>query len=234
MAGRKDKGATRLRNTILIVVAVVVVVVIGYGTLYSTGVTTGEFRQGEHYRVLENAERHRAGAPVEVREFFSYGCIHCKNFDPLIEEWRANLPAGVEFTRTPVVFSPAWTLLAQAYLTLDYLGILEQNHTRLFSQIHDRHIQFLSADQLAEFVDGHGASKEEFLRAFNSPEVRRKLREADMAQRNMQISSVPTLVVDDRYVVNMDSGRKTALEIVDYLIGLEQSDTGGEAASGND
>jgi thiol:disulfide interchange protein DsbA len=215
-------------------VAVVIVLVIGYGMLYSTGVTTGEFRQGEHYRVLENAQRHRAGAPVEVREFFSYGCIHCRNFDPLIEEWRETLPDGVEFTRTPVAFSPAWTLLAQAYLTLDYLGILEQNHSRLFSQIHDRQIQFLSADQLADFVDGHGTTREEFLRAFNSPEVRRKLREADMAQRSMQISSVPTLVVDDRYVVNMDSGRKTALEIVDYLIGLEQSGAATDAAPGAD
>jgi hypothetical protein len=34
-------------------------------------------------------------------------------------------------------------------------------------------------------------------------------------------ASVPTLVVDDRYRVSMDVGRKTALAVVDHLIASE-------------
>jgi predicted DsbA family dithiol-disulfide isomerase len=60
---------------------------------------------------------------------------------------------------------------------------------------------------------------------FNSPEVRGDLREADAIQRNIVISSVPTLVVDDRYVVNMDLGRKRALDVVDYLISQQLAET---------
>ena len=37
----------------------------------------------------------------------------------------------------------------------------------------------------------------------------------------LQIVSVPTLVVADKYVVNMDVGRKRSLEIVDLLIAKE-------------
>jgi len=218
---KKDTKAQRVRNSILIFVGVVVILVLGYGTLYSTGVTEGEFVAGEHYRVLEDARPTRPGEPLEVTEFFSYGCIHCRNFDPLIDQWLPTLPEGVTFKRTPVAFSPTWTLLAQTYLTLEYLNVLEQNHTRLFTQIHDRGIQFLSVEQIADFIDGNGVSKEEFLRAFNSPEVRRAVREADIAQRNIQITSVPTLVVADRYVINMDNGRKVALEIADQLINEE-------------
>jgi len=227
MAKHKDTSVLRTRNSILIFVVIVVIAVLGYGTLYSTGVTQGDFLEGEHYRVIENAERRRADEPVEITEFFSYGCVHCKNFDPLIDEWAVSLPEQATFSRSPVAFSPVWTLLAQTYLTLDYMNILDQNHTRLFSRIHDRAQQFLSAEQIADFVDGNGASREEFLRAFNSPEVRRRLREADVAQRTIQITSVPTLVVADRYVINMDSGRKVALEIANYLIARELS---GEAA----
>ena len=103
---KSDQKVARIRNAVIAFVAVVVALVIGYGLLYSTGVTEGEFVAGEHYRVLENAERRRPGAPIEVREFFSYGCIHCKNFDPLIEAWHADLPKGVSFARTAVSFSP--------------------------------------------------------------------------------------------------------------------------------
>jgi len=223
MSSNKGTSVARTRNTILIFVVIVVILVLGYGTIYSTGVTQGEFLEGEHYRVVDTTERRRPGAPITVTEFFSYGCVHCKNFDPMIDEWIETLPEEVDFARSPVAFSPVWTLLAQTYLTLDYLNILKQNHTRLFSRIHDRGIQFLSAEQIADFVDGNGASKEEFLRAFNSPEVRRRLRETDAAQRMIQINSVPTLVVADRYVINMDNGRKVALEIADYLIVREQA-----------
>ncbi len=212
-----------MRNTILIFIVVVIMLILGYGTLYSTGVTQGEFQAGVHYRELENPERRRPGAPIEVREFFSYACIHCKNFDPKLDEWAAGLPEGVALERTPVAFSPAWSLLAQAYLTLDYLDALDPNHARIFRQIHDRQTQFLSTAQLADFVDGHGVSSAEFLRAFDSPAVRRALGEADAAQRTFGITSVPTLTVAGKYTVSMDHGTKVALEIVDHLVAREQA-----------
>ena len=76
---------------------------------------------------------------------------------------------------------------------------------------------------IANFVDGHGGEKSAFLRTFNSPGVRRALQKADEAQRQFTIASVPTLVVAGKYLVTMDKGRKTALEVVDYLITLEKS-----------
>jgi predicted DsbA family dithiol-disulfide isomerase len=74
---------------------------------------------------------------------------------------------------------------------------------------------------MADFIDGHGASRQQFLDAFNSQEVRRALRDADVEQRALVINTVPTLVVADRYVVNMDFGRKLALDIMDFLIAKE-------------
>lgn len=221
MTSRRDRQVSRVRTTIIIAVAVVVAAVVGYGLLYSSGVTEGEYRAGTHYEVIEDAPRRRPGAPIRVREFFSYGCIHCRNFDPLIEDWKTGLPEGVVFERTPVAFSPAWTLLARTYLALEASDALEANHDRLFRAIHDQGRQFLTPEMLADFVDGYGVSKADFLRAFESSGVRRKALEAEADQRRLQIASVPTLVVDDRYRVSMDVGRKTALAVVDHLIASE-------------
>lgn len=218
---KPDLKVNRLRNGIIAFVALLAVVVIGYGIVYSTGITVGEYQAGTHYEVIDDAPPRRPGEPIRVQEFFSYGCVHCRNFDPMIERWKQTLPEGVVFERTPVAFSPAWTLLAQTYFALDELGALERNHDRLFRAIHDSGRQFLTVDAVADFVAGQGASREEFLQAFNSEPVRRQVREAEMEQRAMRIASVPTLVVAGRYRVGMDVGRKTVLDVTDYLIAEE-------------
>ncbi len=69
-------------------VAVIVIALIGY---FSTLVVKdlpilGNFVEGEHYTLLEKPRRIR-GEKIEVMEFFSYGCIHCYNFDPDLTDW---------------------------------------------------------------------------------------------------------------------------------------------------
>ena len=225
MAKRKDNKINLLRNGILAFVGIVVVGVIVYGTLYSSGVTqSGAFVEGTHYIAVENPARRRPTDPIVVTEFFSYGCIHCKNFDPLLDDWIPTLPEGVEFKRSPVTFSPAWAILGQAYLALESAEALDPNHRRIFRAIHDNGLQFLTVDSVAEFVDGRGITREEFMEAYNSNAVRRALAEGDGQQRAFAVASVPSLVVAGKYIVSMDVGRARALDVVDHLIALERSE----------
>lgn len=194
-----------------------------YGMLYSTGITEGTFTEGEHYTRIDAGVRTHPGDPIEVIEFFSFGCIHCKNFDPLIEEWQsAQSPNEVSFRRQPVAFSPTWAILGQTFLALQDLGIEEQNHERIFRAIHDQGKQFLSVEMIADFIDGHGATSEEFLRSFNSPKVRRGAAEFESMQTRYAVQSVPTIAVAGKYMVKMEVGRKIALDVVDYLVALER------------
>ena len=65
------------------------------------------FQAGEHYEELPLAvETHSEG--VEVVEVFSYACIHCFNFDPIVEHWSANTADDVHFERVPAVFNAVW------------------------------------------------------------------------------------------------------------------------------
>lgn len=225
MSKKKSSNVALIRGLIIGGVALLALIVIGYGLVYSTGATQDGFVAGEHYQVIEGAERRRPGAKVQVVEYFSYACIHCKNFDPLIHEWLETKPENVEFSRVPVTFSPQWVLLAQTYYTLVALDILDENHDRIFRRIHNTRRMFANADEVAEFIDGNGATAAQFLEAWNGPEVRRMLREGEARQRRVVINAVPALTVDGAYLVTMDVGRKVALEVVDYLISLEQSGT---------
>ena len=210
---------TRIRKVIIAVFAVAIIAIIAYGVFYTTDIgAPSEFVEGKHYTIIEGS-RPRAGTPVVVREYFSYACIHCKNFDPQVESWREDVDDDVRFERTPVIFSPAWEILARSYYTLASLGALTENHTRLFRAIHENNRQFLSPQTVADFVDGHGVTRDEFLRAYDLPDIRRAVREADELSRISRINGVPSLVVADRYRVNMDEvSRAQAFDVVDFLV----------------
>ena len=218
---RSAKQATQLRNAILGFVAILVLAVAGYGWYYASGGSSAEIAEGDHYSLIEDPPTRRAGAPIVVTEYFSWACIHCRNFDPLLDQWQATLPEGVVFQRAPVSFSPTFALLAQAYVALEQEGALAENHERFFRAIHDNRRQFLSVAQIADFVDGNGMSKEAFLTAYHSASVRRRLAEIEASSRRAEIRSVPSLVVADKYRINMDVGRKPALAVVDQLIARE-------------
>ena len=226
----QEQRISHLRRGIVTGIGFIVVGVVIGGLLYSTGsVDSDEIVEGEHYDVVADAPRRRPGAPVTVTEFFSYGCVHCRSFDPLIEDWREDLGDGVAFERVPVAFSPEWAMLGQAYLALKQAGALAQNHERLFRAIHDNGRQFLSAGQIADFVDGNGISREAFLVAFGSAEARRALARNEARQNRLGISSVPSLTVADKYRINMDVGRRQSLAVADHLVALEQTNATAKA-----
>ena len=136
----------------------------------------------------------------------------------MIEEWAADQSDDVVFTRQPAMWSPIQIMLGQTYLALAEKEVLETTHTRIFNAIHDRGKQFLTADMMGDYLDGNGLSKEEFLRAFNSPRVKAAVRQSETNMRDFQISATPSLVVAGRYVVGMNGGPGRALQVVDKLI----------------
>ncbi len=230
---KKDDKVVMIRNGILGAVAFIAIAIFAYGTYISTGMDEGEIVEGDDYRLLDNPRPSRPGDPIEVVEFFSYACIHCKNFDPVIEEWAAEQAGDVAFRRAPANFSPQYALLARAYYTLEHADLLEQHHERLFRAIHDSGRQFLRPTDLADWIDGRGISADEFLRQFDSPEVRDAMRKADRDQLTFQISATPQLVVAGKYVVGMDGGQRRALEVLDYLIARERNPTAADSAATN-
>jgi len=226
LSASKNPGTTaqqrrvqRVRTITLTAAGLLVAAVLGYGLIYSLGSSApDEIAEGEHFRLVDNPAPVDPRGPIRVTEFFSYGCIHCKNFDPMIEEWRRQLPDDVVFERAPVAFSPIWTLLGQTYYALEGAGALEGNHQRLFRAIHDDGLQFLSREMIADYVDGHGIDRAAFVADFDSAGTRRALTDAARRASDWVITGVPTVVVGDRYVISPKLSRRDTLLVADRLI----------------
>ena len=223
MARSKKNRVLAVRNTVIAFMTIVVILILGFGTYVSTGGgTTNEAITESDYREVDTPRARKAGDPIEVAEYFSYACIHCKTFDPVMKSWAEEQSDDVTVKLVPVNFSPIWSLLAQTFLTLENTGALEQNHARIFRALHDAGRQFLTPEMVADYVDGRGITREEFLKTFNSPSIKRALQNAQRDQQMFGVTATPSIVVANKYVVDMTGGQARALQVVDYLIQKER------------
>jgi thiol:disulfide interchange protein DsbA len=231
---KSDKRLMTIRNGVIAFVALLVIAVVGYGLFRSTASdVSGDFVEGTHYKVIDGTNVSAVG-PIKVTEFFSYGCVHCRNFDPIVNDWLRNAPKDAAFDRNPVSFSPDWTLLAQTYFALQSVNALDDNHDRIFKAIHDNGKQFLTVDMVADFVDGHGVTREAFLTAYNSPTVANLATQAGKRERALRVNSVPYLTVADHYAINMDTvPRKKAFEVVDFLVAKIRAERAAKTGGGS-
>ncbi|MBD3648208.1 MAG: thiol:disulfide interchange protein DsbA/DsbL, partial [Pseudomonadales bacterium] len=71
-----------------------------------------EYEEGTHYEQLRIPVNTRSPDKIVVTEYFSYGCPHCYQFDPMIEAWKEQLGDDVEFRRSPAVWNQDYQVYA--------------------------------------------------------------------------------------------------------------------------
>ena len=189
------------------------------------------FEAGVHYQPLPVPVQTSNNDAIEVVEVFSYACVHCYNFDPLLTTWVTQQGNAVEFRRTPAIFNPTWEQLAQAYYTAEALEVTDQVHGALFEAIHVTGQDVRDPEVLAElFNERAGVDPVEFAKVFSSFGVRSKVQQASARGRAYRVTGVPSLIVNGKYRVDgrMAGGSENMLLVVDFLIEKER---GGEAAA---
>lgn len=162
---------------------------------------------------------------VEVVEVFSYLCIHCYSFDPLLSRWEAERPEDVEFNRVPAVFSQDWALLAQAFYTARALGVTQEMHGPLFEALHVRRLDLRDTAVMANlFATSAGVPEADFQRAFTSFSTKSRVMQGDAKTRAYGVTGVPTMIVDGKYRVDarMAGSNEQMLEVVDFLVERER------------
>jgi len=139
---------------------------------------------------------------VEVTEFFWYGCPHCYNFEPLVRQWKQDLPSNVEFRYVPAVFSPTWELHARAFYAAKVTGVLDQFHAPMFEALNEENRNLGSEKAIKQFVSSRGIDGQQFAETMNSFAVDAKIRQSRDLQQTYGISGTPSVVIDGSYVTS--------------------------------
>ena len=191
------------------------------------------FREGVHFFPLAAPVETADPSKIEVVEVFSYACIHCKNFDPVLNRWIEGIDDDVRFRRVPAVFSDAWKKVAAPYFVAENLGVLEEIHEPMFRAIHDERIDMRRPERIAALFNAYaGVEEEKTVAELKSFDVDKALRNAQgLVLTGYQIDGVPAMVINGRYRITVESAGvdEAMLEVVDFVVAKERERLSAEA-----
>lgn len=188
--------------------------------LMLTTAASAQPEEGSDYRVLSEPQP-TDGKTIEVIEFFSYGCPHCNDFRPIIDEWKSNTADNVEVSHVPVTFGrDKWKLLARAYYVAESLDVTDKTHPAVFEAVHVKGRRFSQPEQIADLYASVGVNREDVIDAFDSFVVDMKVKRAEKMVRRYGVRRTPSMAVDGRFVTDPSTagGQQEMLDVVEYLI----------------
>ena len=188
--------------------------------------------EGFEYNLVKPAMGTADKTKVEVVEFFWYGCPHCNDFEPALNNWLKTKPANVNFVRIPAIFRETWAIHARAYYAAEALGVLDKVHSLFFKALHKDRIRLATEQDIAAFFVSNGVTQEAFTKAWNSFVVQSRVKRAITLTRRSGISGVPAMIVNGKYRTSAKeatinnpgaAGHDEMLHVVDALVKKESS-----------
>jgi thiol:disulfide interchange protein DsbA len=161
-------------------------------------------QEGREYMRIRNPVAVETGKKIEVIEFFSYGCPHCGEFEPVLQGWVKTLPADVQFRRVPVMFQDRWIALAKIYYTLDALGDEARLSPEVFTALHGRGVSLWQEKAFFDWAASNGLDRKKVEEMYNSFAIAGKMNRAKQQAQLYNVQSVPLIVIDGKFVTASD------------------------------
>jgi thiol:disulfide interchange protein DsbA len=172
----------------------------------AASVSAVELEEGVHYEVISTT----ATATPEIKEFFSYYCPHCHNFEPLADNLKkAGEANNFKFEKSHVDFLRAagpdiQLMLTKALVTSELLNV-PQVSKAIFEYIHNQRGVFTQEKDIRNIFVDHNVDGEKFDKAFNSFAVKaaasKMKKEQTSLSRRGVLTSVPTFIVNGKYKI---------------------------------
>ncbi len=186
--------------------------------LLSVSAYAAPFQAGVNYTTLKLPE----SAKPTVTEFFSFYCPHCYAFEPIIQELKSDLPKDVVFQKEHVSFmgGSMGENMSKAYATMVELGVQDKLVPIMFNQIHKLNQAPQNIAELRQIFVNAGVSADQFNSVFNSFAVDSKVRRYDKDFKDSGLTGVPSVIVNNKYVVRTQSitSVKQYISLVKYLL----------------
>ena len=158
-------------------------------------------------------------AEIKVTEFFNISCPACNAWQAPIDKWLVDKPEGVTWTRSPVPFERWGGLYARAYFVLEAFDSADKL-SDFFTAFHSRRLLLNSESRIAEWLsEEHNIDEDKAEDAFGSFGVDTKMRRTERIIERFGISSTPTFLVADRYILTPTLSRNPE-KLFDTMDGL--------------
>jgi thiol:disulfide interchange protein DsbA len=176
------------------------------GLLFAAAVAPGAWAQGaavegrQYSRI--KPQQVETGKKIEVIEFFSYGCPHCAEFEPFLEDWVKTQSADVAFRRVPVMFQPRWVELAKVFYTLEAMGEDAKLSPEVFSALHAKGLALWEPAKFYDWAATKGLDRKKVEDIYNSFAMSGRINRAKQLAQAYNVQEVPLVVVDGKFVTS--------------------------------
>jgi thiol:disulfide interchange protein DsbA len=183
--------------------------------------------EGKNYTRLTTPVPVETGKKIEVIEFFSFGCPHCADLEPILDGWLAKMPPDVEFRRIPVSFQRAWENLGKVYYTLHAMG-QDALSPKVFMAIHQNGKNLAEPKVFFDWAASNGLDHKKVEDMYNSFSVASDLSRSKRQAQVFNIQSVPTIIVDGKFITASDriGGHANVPMAIDALVAKARAERG--------
>jgi len=158
-------------------------------------------------------------SPVQVVEYFWFGCPHFYAFEPAINSWAETKPDNEVLRREAPPLNRSWLPQSQAFYAAEIMGVTELIFEPMFTAIHKDKRQFRKPSQIIEFVGELGVDRDVFKKAMNSFAVDVRVKRSMQLARKAGMTGVPTVVIDGGFKTSgsIAGGNQRAIQVIDTL-----------------
>jgi len=170
-------------------------------------------------------------ATIEVLEFFSYGCIHCANLEPALQEWKKKLPSDVKFRAVPAGINLMGVDEISLFYTLEAMGQLDRLTIKIFEALHNDRVMLGHKPTLLKWLDKQGVNPAQFESVEKSFSVNSKVMRGRNVMSQYKVTATPAIVVNGRFQVTQVGGASNMFATVDRLIAEARAANSAQAAA---
>ena len=188
--------------------------------------TPAQAQQGKGYAELaQRAPVDTKPGEIEVIEFFSYGCVHCMNFEPIMDAWVKTLAKDVKFRRVHVGFQSSFEPLQKIFYSLEAMGqVNAAMQNKVFKALQEERIRLDKPEVLFPWIAKQGIDQAKFKAQYKGFGVATQIRKAKALQDAYKVEGTPALGVAGRYYTDgsMAGGFERMIQLVNQLIEQER------------
>jgi thiol:disulfide interchange protein DsbA len=183
-------------------------------------------RLNREYKRVAPPQRPVIEDKIEVIEFFYFGCPVCYELEPMLSRWAIEAPKHVVLRRVPALITANWENFARLYYALEDFGEAERLFWPVFEAIHFEEVSLNVEVEMIKWINGRGLDGDRFLKTFRSQAVTAKITEAREMLRRFEVTAVPTMLIDRKFVTSarMAGGTRQLMPVVDKLIEMARKE----------
>ena len=180
--------------------------------------------EGSQKYVQISNQKQTESDKIIIYEFFWYGCPHCYNIEPTINQIEDNLKKDTILIKVPVALRNTWEIHAKAYYTLQQMKLDDDLHEKIFSEIHVNANRLDTVEKLINFLNDEGHDAQKFSKILNSIGTEIRVKKASRLANQYQITSVPTLIINGKYRTSGSyvSSYEELYDVVQLLVDKER------------